>query len=1156
MAQNAMKGQVSPPSWAAAPRTRLGLPTPAPFGGPPRLCVSFRSGLGALSLHPLVIVRRHAEGLTSACLAFAPQLVAYGGDAEEAVMELVHFLSDYFAELAPDELQKFVVPEEATIDHVTLAIARSDLPRADRVRAAVELPAIVLPAQAGARWVMLPTLGHVAYVPEERVAELHDTLCDEVHRLVAASDLDGATYLDLLPSSSFELVRPEVSVDIDRGSDPSDKRAAKARAERDAQRLLERVARRLGAPTDTVLERDTKDLCALLEGKERTSVVLVGAEGTGKSAWLRAAAESARRPLYATSGAELVAGQSGLGQLEERVDAVVKAAELLDVVLYFENLEDLFAGQTGGYEDIASLLRRPLERGALRLVGELTPEAYDRLSQRHVGFFSYLQRFGVTPLGRSQTLAILTERSRLRLRRGQRGVNASGREQLLALVERYEPYRVLPGKAVALFDELTSAATASSDATNPEMSRELDADAVITGFAKKSGIPELLLRDERSLDVSRIEKFLREHVVGQSHAVRRVAETLCSVKAGLQPSGKPLATLLFLGPTGVGKTELSKALARFLFGSAERMARFDMSEYTDAYAADRLIRGTDRADGVLTRRVREQPFGVVLLDEIEKAHPSVFDLLLQVAGEGRLSDGRGKVAHFDNTIIILTSNLGAQHRRAKVGFGDAGGTDDASYYLDQVERHFRPEFVGRLDGIVSFASLNPEQIRQVARLSVQRIARRAGLEGRENRLVVSEAALDALALEGFSAQYGARALRRHLEQALVAPLATLISALGDEASSAIFTVRGRGESVPAEELTALLGEHRPAQLPPVTAGGVIIGAALSVRRQREQASSGLAAISRMRRGMRRWHALRQLNEARDRQADLTVELAQAARERTPSTTLTVLSREHARLSSLLTPLDDALREVEAIESLLITALDESPPDLEPDARAKYDAFREQLLRALFQLSQEDALCFALQELDDRRVLHRFLVPLLEFGKSNSWEILLHFDRGARDAAIWPRVEERRWGPPIPGNVYLSELPEVRPSDGVLVRVRGPGAGALLSFYLGRIRYEGEPSEPAGELWARALLARFDVTEKDWKSPRLSPVIDRAVGRRQAVSFRTTPGSERPSGSTGEFFADIGPEQLLSRHATLVFTRALERAQTGLTFLPAMAQDEE
>jgi ATP-dependent Clp protease ATP-binding subunit ClpC len=554
--------------------------------------------------------------------------------------------------------------------------------------------------------------------------------------------------------------------------------------------------------------------------------------------------------------------------------------------------------------------------------------------------------------------------------------------------------------------------------------------------------------------------------------------------------------------------------------------------------------------------VREQPFGVVLLDEIEKAHSSVFDLLLQVAGEGRLSDGRGKIAHFDNTIIILTSNLGAQHRRAKVGFGDAASDDDAGYYLAQVERHFRPELVGRLDGIVSFASLSPEQIRKVARSSIERIGRRAGLEGRESRLLVSEAALEALVDEGFSASYGARALRRHLEQALVAPLATTISALGERATGALFLVQATTEpELPADFRDALAAYH-PSDSEPLQLGRITITAALSARRKRERSSLGLANINRMRRSMRRWQALLPLAEARERRAELVVQLAQATHQRTPSVTLTALSREHARLALLLSPLDDALTELESIEALLVGALDETPPDLEPDARALYGRFRERLLAALFQLSEQDSLCFALQELDDRAALHRFLIPLLRFAKDAGWDLWLHFDRGARDGVSWPSLAERRWGPPVSGALYLSEPPEPRPSDGVLIRVRGPGAGALLSFYLGRLHYEGEADEPAAELWARPMLARYEPTEADWKSSRLSPVIDREVGRRQAISFWTTPGTKPPAWATGAFHENIGPDELLSQHVALVFERALEAARAGRSFLPPLPKDGE
>ena len=1087
--------------------------------------------VASLQLRPLVIVRRHAESTFSACPAFAPQLIAYANDGETALDELVDFLGDYFAQLPSDALQKFVIAEDATVRRVSVVLPREDLPRRDRIRTPLELPVIEVSGPGRAKWVLLPTLGQVTYVAEASSQLLEETVQKEVLRLAAASNLNGASFLDLFPPITFELSRPMVDVELEKGEAVG----ARARERREAERLLALIGRKLGTAAHSVQARSLGELRALLESPERASVVLVGPEGAGKSAWLRAAVALGSRPIFATSGAELVAGQSGLGQLEERVEAVVKAVVLLDAMLYFENLEDLFAGSTGGYEDIATLLRRHLQDGKVRVVGELSVEAYDRLSQRHVGVFSYLQRFSVEPLTREQTLAILAARSNARQRAGARGMSHAAQAQVLALTERYEPYRVLPGKAVALFDELFARATQEPGAAAPP---ELTPDDVLWAFAHKSGIPQFLLRDERSLRLTEVERFFQQYVIGQEHAVRRVAETLCSIKAGLQPTGKPLATLLFLGPTGVGKTELSKALARFLFGSPERMARFDMSEFTDVYAADRLIRGSERADGVLTRRVREQPFGVVLLDEIEKAHRSVFDLLLQVTGEGRLSDARGRPAYFHNTIIILTSNLGARHRRSSVGFGDGGVSDDASYYLGQVEQHFRPEFVGRLDGIVSFANLDQAQIRRVAQMSIERIGLRAGLSGRGSTLRISEAALETLAREGFSPDYGARGLRRYLEQALVAPLSSLISELGGQASGALILVQRDDEPAPEEAFRIELTGFTRVQTPPVVLGRLVLSAALAKRREREQNDSGVERVSRRRRAMRRWLTLSQLSDARERHAEITVQFAQGKLGRISNTTLVELSREQHALKELLEPLDRELQNIETVEGLLLGALDETPPDLESEAEAGFARFKEQLLTALLRLSGEDALTLAVHELDDRHVLHELLLPLLSFAVHQKWEVTLHFDRVPRTAdSGWPSLEQRRWGPPIPGQQYLSAVPAVRPADAVLLSVRGPGAGALLSFYLGRLRYQQQNS--FGELWARHVLARYELRDSDWQSERLATAVNREVGRRQNVVFEFLDASGVQP--------ELAPKELFERWAALIFDRALVRARAGEPF---------
>ena len=1097
--------------------------------------------MGTLLLEPLVIVRRHAEGTYSACPALAPHLVAYADDREGALFELADFLGDFFAELPADALQRFVIAEESSVREVLVVVPRDDLPRRDRIRAPLQVPVVEVTGAGGASWILLPTIAQVTYVADARAQSLEESVRTEILRLAAASGLDGAAYLDLFPALTFELTRLAVDVELDpSGSMGSSKAATRARERTEAQRLLEHVGRKLSPPAHEVLSRPLGELRALLSGEQRQSVVLVGPDGAGKSAWLRAAAAGGSRSIFATSGAELVAGQSGLGQLEERIEAVVKAAALLDATLYFESLEDLFAGRSGGYEDIAALLRRHLQEGRVRLVGELSVDAYDRLSQRHVGVFSYLQRFGVEPLTREQTLEVLAARARAKQRKGGWGMTTAARAQVLSLTERYEPYRVLPGKAVALLEELFASAAAQPIEGG---AGELGPDDVLLGFAKKSGIPEFLLRDERSLKIHEVEQFFQQHVVGQEQAVRRVAETLCAIKAGLQPSGKPLATLLFVGPTGVGKTELSKALARFLFGSAERMARFDMSEYTDALAADRLIRGSERADGVLTRRVREQPFGIVLLDEIEKAHHSVFDLLLQVAGEGRLSDARGKVAYFHNTIIILTSNLGARHRRSSVGFGGGSASDDAGYYLGQVEQHFRPELVGRLDCIVSFSSLDREQIKRVARLSVERIGRRVGLEGRGARLLVSEAALEALSAEGFSADYGARGLRRYLEQALVAPLSSLVSALGQRAESALFLVQKIDEPEPSAWLPSLAG-YVKAQLPPIVLGSLSISAALATRRERVRSDAGVSSISRLRRSMRRWLTLAQLSSARERLAELTVNLAQSTNRSVPGATLTELSREHHQLKELLLPLDVELATLETIEDLLLAALDEPLPDLAPEAHAAFARFKDALLLALLRSSTGNAITFSVHELDDKRLLHELLLPLLRFTEQNRWDVILHFDRVPRSAELdWPSLNERRWGPPISAGQYLNQLPDARPSDAVLVRVRGLGAGALLSFYLGRYRYQQQAG--FGELWVRHVRWRHDLYQADWQHALLDSAIDRGVGRRQPVVFEVLQdGAVSSPESNDAVHEGVGAAALFERWSTLVFERVLSRALAG------------
>ncbi len=1074
-------------------------------------------------MRPLVVVREHVGGAFSAHPAADPALVCFGSDLEAVLGELRLFLSSYLPKAGAAVVQQLVMPEEATLEQVTAALPYGPA-RSKRLRTPVGLSALFVPAQRGARWVLIPALDHVCYVPGERLSETHEISAREIERLAHASDFDGGAYLSLLPPLSTSIARIEVELEVERGQSATRANEARAaeRKRKQAQALLERIGRPL-SPQWKLLqhrEQEVSALRALLDGSERTSIVLVGREGAGKSALIQAAmgtkVQPLSRALYVTSGAELVAGQSFVGQLEEQVEAVMKAVELLDAVLYFEALDDLFAGRQGGYQDLASLMRRFMVEGRVRLVGELTAERYDRLQYQQVSFFSYLQKLEVPALTKAQTLDVLLAR---RLSREAASV-------LLELTERYYPDAAQPGAAVRFADELAAL-----------HGNEIQADDVYRATSARTGVPDFLLRDERSLLLGDVMRFFRSHIIGQHEAIEQVAEVLCRIKAGVAPANRPLATFLFVGPTGVGKTELAKALARFLFGSAERLARFDMSEYRGPLAAERLIRGTDREDGVLTRRIREQPFTVLLLDEIEKADPGVFDLLLQVSGEGRLSDAQGKLAHFNNAIIIMTSNLGSQHQNAPPGFGSAAALG-RDHYLREVREHFRPEFVNRLDRIVAFDPLTREEMREVSELSIERVRRREGFDERSVTLEVSREAALKLAEDGYSAAYGARGLRRHLEQALVAPVASVLAGLGARARGSLVSVR-----LPAEEAAAgdAIGNLESAGL-----RISVIGRADPKRKN----AAGALEISALRRELATHCKLAPLLELRERIAELTAELSTPQRwakaPKMRGMVLGELTAEHARLSELVRPLDEAQRELEAIESMVVAGLSEggAPELFAEDAKKAHRGFSEHLIPALLAKSSEHEVALVAHELDEQRVLLRWLLPLLEYTREKRWQVLVHVDR---DEGAELEFRDRRWGPARPRDEYVERYGKAteHPFRNVLVRVKGHAAGALLSFQAGRWIYP-QPKTP-GELWVRVGATRYDLAGPALDHPWLSPVIELAVGRKQSRRFDLRPEAE--VGRRDVLYDDVTEENFYRHYERMILPLVVAAARGRALYLP-------
>ena len=891
------------------------------------------------------------------------------------------------------------------------------------------------------------------------------------------------------------------------------KRVAVLEARKTAIEVLDSVAEplhtALGHGTRPFPLRDTERglLGRLLGAEDRACVLLVGPARVGKTglfrAWLEAEHGSGRtRYVYATSGARLVAGMSGFGQWQERVRRVMEAASTLDALLYFDDFADLFADRPGGSVDIPNAMRPFIEDGKVRVIGEIRDDTLERIESRHSSLFSAFARVRLEPLGPEQAKQVLNELEQHEQRRSnpRPKLTSNAIEALIDLGSRYLPYESFPGKAVRLAEELRSAAEArlGSRAGDPESA--LHAGDVHTWFSARTGVPTFLLHDAEKLRVTDTIATLRRRLVGQDEAVKRVAELVSVVKSGLAPTGKPLATLLFVGPTGVGKTELARALAELLFGNDDRLLSFDMSEYADSLAADRLFRGNDGGEGILTRKVREQPFSVVLLDEIEKAHSGVFDLLLQICGEGRLTDGRGKTTYFHNAFVILTSNLGATARRAITGFGaKAPETEAEDHYLRVVRETFRPELVNRIDRIVAFRPLTSEEVATVTAITTERAKMRRGLHERGIELHVSEEAVALLSREGMSDTYGARALRRHVERALLTPVARLVSSYGSGIEGERIVVNSLDcPPVPREETG-------------VTMGGLRFGVVRLPARRGASAAHDLTALMRMRREMSAALRLDRIEQLEDQADYLVAQLARGPGKKgdresvARAQNLAAQQGEHHRLSTVRDDLMRAYEEICSIEELALTGFfsGEETSSLTDEAEIVRSRFRKALVRALVaQETRRNGATLMLLELDSQRAFDLWLAPLLRELPLRGWTAELHVDGGDRtDAEAWPA--HRRWGPPRSPSWILEKLalPD-RPFRNLLLRISGDHAGIWLALESGLHRFVSFGDKALGEMHVSLVAQRTALTEAEWSPPTLDPpgptVLTELRGKRPAA----------------------------------------------------------
>ncbi len=524
------------------------------------------------------------------------------------------------------------------------------------------------------------------------------------------------------------------------------------------------------------------------------SVLLVGQAGVGKTAIVHETVGRMIRKevpeqlrgtqVWQISGGRLMAGMRYLGQWQERVLAMIEEVKEVGAILFAENLIELLdtSGTSQHSQGVPGLLLPHILSGDLVLVTEARPEQLALAMQRHPGFVRALRRLPVEPLDAPHTDAVL-ERVSFRLGR-QHGVRLAEptRQKILELTTRFKGALALPGPAVDLAERMARTHRKEGVLEEGAQRPVLLPEHAVEAYASKTGMPPALLDPGVNFDIQDVRDFFEDQIFDQPEAVDAMVDLVAVIRAGLNSPRRPLGSFLFLGPTGVGKTQTALSLAQYLFGSKDRLLRFDMSEYQDAWAAGRLVGRYKGEPGEFVKRIREEPFQVVLLDEVEKADGAVFDLLLQALGEGRLTDALGQTVDLTSSVFIMTSNLGAS-QKSQVGFDqlddEARRHREATHYLRAVESFFRPEFVGRIDQVIPFRSLGSKTSRKLVERALEQAFAREGLRRRGISVSASAEVVEYLMRVGFDERYGARPLRQAVESRITAALANFISLESD-----------------------------------------------------------------------------------------------------------------------------------------------------------------------------------------------------------------------------------------------------------------------------------------------------------------------------------------------------------------------------------------